>query len=111
MKNLFCLLILMGATTAHSHNEKYDELFSTKNNKTETMSIRWVPVTYVVKECNAAAIKVGSKPYGENVITCSFWDSAFNSCTIITEKDLSMYSLAYAIRTCYQGASWTNADK
>jgi hypothetical protein len=102
MKKVLLVLSLI-CSTAYAYEDNPAALFSTSGNKAETNSIRWVSVNNVQKACDGARAQLGQQAYGAAVRACSFWDNKHQTCTVITEKNVSMHTLGHEIRHCFQG--------
>jgi hypothetical protein len=100
MKHTLLLLALL-STFAHADWDDPETPFSTKSNKTETMTITWRPVDNVQKTCAAEIKRRDGKTLGYTVDACSFWEG--NSCTIITKKNPTQHDIGHELRHCYQG--------
>jgi hypothetical protein len=102
MKHTLLLLALL-SNFAHADWDDPEMPFSTKSNKTESMTIVWRPVDNVQKVCAAEIKKRDGKTLGYTVDACSFWEDAKNSCTIITKKNPTQHDIGHELRHCYQG--------
>jgi phage/plasmid primase-like uncharacterized protein len=102
MKHTLLLLALL-SNFAHADWDDPETPFSTKSNKTESMTIVWRPVDNVQTTCAAEIKKRDGKTLGYTVDACSFWEDAKNKCTIITKKNPTQHDIGHELRHCYQG--------
>jgi hypothetical protein len=102
MKHTLLILALV-SNFAHANWDDPELPFSTKPNKTQSMTIVWLPVDNVQKVCAAEIKKRDGKTLGYTVDACSFWEVEKNSCTIITKKNPTQHDIGHEMRHCYQG--------
>ena len=104
MKNITVLFLLIPSLTFA--DESPFTKFSTENNFTQSSKIEWEQVDDIQKACNEQRINSGEKVYTYKVDACSAWSvNIFQQhvCHIITEKNVSMWTIGHEIRHCFQG--------
>ena len=105
MKHFIITILLISSMNAMAESP-YDE-FSTKNNFTDSSTIKWKQVPNVQKACDKQRTAAGFPPYGYSVEACSQWKTNIigqDVCYIITAKKVSMWTLGHEVRHCFQGA-------
>ena len=101
-KTVLVVLLLPIACMAQDWRDAYAN-FSTKPNRTNTLSVSWmvVPTAKVQATCDAISMDSGLGGFGYAVDACSFWQK--NACVIVTGEQTTHSTLGHEIRHCYQG--------
>jgi hypothetical protein len=99
MKKL--LLALMIVTTPVWAGDNPYEVFDASKKETDEITIKWLTVDDVPAACRAMDAKYGTQLDRGRAIACSFWTK--NTCTIITNKKTTTWSLGHEARHCFQG--------
>jgi hypothetical protein len=104
MRITFILLMLTFITSAYAESP-YDK-FSTADNYTNKVTVEWQSADDIQTACNKQRTDNGEQPYTYAVQACSIWyaNGQKSTCTIITSKNVSMWSIGHEIRHCFQGA-------
>lgn len=101
-KLLIGLLIVSGQVFAA--DDPYEKFNAEKLVSART-TIDWIRADNVTAACNAESKRLGKPAFPYEVLACSFHST--NSCTIITGKNTTMWSLGHETRHCFQG-EWHN---
>jgi hypothetical protein len=104
MKKALVSLMLLAVTNAIAADwENPEAKFNAGKNKTTKSVITWRAVPNVQAVCEAESRKRGNGGFGYMLDACSFWDPAFNTCTIITSTRPTMHEIGHEMRHCFQG--------
>ena len=104
MGRIFYLALLLPYLALAGDWRDGDAKFSTKSNRTETLTVSWmvVPDSDVQATCEAVSKENGLGGFGFAVSACSFWKT--KTCLIITGRQTTMHIVGHEIRHCYQGS-------
>jgi hypothetical protein len=101
-KTILAMLLVPYAALASDWRDAYAK-FSTKPNRTETVTVSWVvvPESKVQATCEAISKDSGLGGFGFAVDACSFWHKS--TCLIVTAKQTTHAELGHELRHCFQG--------
>lgn len=104
MKLLYTFITFAIVSTAYAETP-YD-VFSATANRNTNVTVTWQYSDDIQTACNKQRTENGEPPYPFDVQACSVWyeNNGKTTCTIITKKNLTMWSLGHEIRHCFQGA-------
>jgi len=99
------VIILLTALNTFAAEDNPYEKFSTSKNITFKSTITWRVVSNVQAECDKESKRLAGKKFNYQVLGCSFWEEVEgnSTCTIITGKTTTMFSLGHETRHCFQG--------
>ena len=99
---LLVALLVLSTANAQAFTDDPTELFDTRGNYVDEVTVKWIPVDDVQGTCERESKKRGYGGFGYGVKACSFFGG--NQCVIYTSKKTSMHSLGHETRHCFQGA-------
>jgi len=103
MKKAVIVLVMLATTNVFAYYEDPHHQFDMTHNETNQVKISFVQTNNVQSTCSAESIRRGKGAFGYSIEACSFWNSSFTECTIVTAPTANFHTIGHEVRHCLQG--------